>query len=203
MDEEQKKNGQMDGQGDSNQQDKDTKNNQDNSNDNNLDDNFDPFASLRDKEDVDDKEDNKDNDENQEEDTDNKKSSDEDRKRGGQSSSEDSGMSEYSADKQARREVRELIKKDSMYSDFEDDLVDLASKAIQRGIKQPAEFAIRNLKSPSEWIAIGRKQAELSIRKTNGTRVNGGSGSRSGGDPDYSTMPSDQFNEEYNRVLKS
>ena len=118
---------------------------------------------------------------------------------------EDSGIElEYQADKQASREVREYVKENPLFADYADELAEIASKAIQRGHSKPVEFAIRNLKSPQEWIELGKKSGESSAVNVLKTRV-GGSSVSSGdkGTPDYNNMKSADFNKLVNKVKNS
>ena len=118
---------------------------------------------------------------------------------------EDSGIElVYQADKQASREVREYVKQNPLFADYADELADIASKAIQKGHSKPVEFAIRNLKSPQEWIELGKKSGESSAVNVLRTKV-GGSSVSSGdkGIPDYKNMKSSDFNSFVNKVKNS
>jgi len=102
---------------------------------------------------------------------------------------------EYKADKQASRDVREFVKENPMFEDYANELADIASQAIQRGHSKPVEFAIRNLKSPTEWIEIGKRSGEKSATDVLRTNVGGRSLSKGeAGSPDYKGMSSEDFN---------
>ena len=113
-------------------------------------------------------------------------------------------LQEVKATVQAQREVAKLVKENSMYADYADEIAEITAKAIVRGHKNPVEFAIRNIKSPSEWIEIGRKSGIQDAGIALKSNVGGSSFSRSEATaPDFNTMSSNDFEKFVNSVKNS
>lgn len=108
---------------------------------------------------------------------------------------------QYNADKQARTDVRKLVEGNPMFAEYADNIEELTSKAIVRGIKNPVEFAVRNLKSPKEWIDIGIKMATKDVGDAMRTKIGGASSSKSeAGEVDVWAKSTEDFNKMVNQV---
>lgn len=106
----------------------------------------------------------------------------------------DSIAEEYQADKQASKEVREYVKENPMFEEYSDELKEIASKAIQSGHNRPVEFAIRNLKSPKDWIELGKKSGVEDAGNVLRSTVGGASVGKKNETPaDYGKMSSKEF----------
>lgn len=110
-------------------------------------------------------------------------------------------LQEVKATVQAQREVAKLVKENSMYADFADEIAEITAKAIVRGHKNPVEFAIRNIKSPQEWIEIGIKRGIEDAGIALKSKVGGSSMGRSEGTaPDFNSMSTGDFEKFVNSV---
>jgi len=114
-------------------------------------------------------------------------------------------LAQVKAERIASREVSKFIKDNPQFSDMEDDIVDLASKAMVKGHSKPVEFAIRNVKNPSYWIDYGKKIASEDIANVSQNRVGGSSLSKGDnkGVPDFSKMSKEEFNEYTRQVMNN
>lgn len=107
---------------------------------------------------------------------------------------------QYSADKQAKTDVRTFLNDHPEFEEIKDDLEDLTSKAIARGHSNPIEFAKRNAKPVEYWMEKARKQAQVDIGNAQQTRIGAGGNSnqRNGGAlPDFANMSNEEFNNYY------
>jgi len=115
-----------------------------------------------------------------------------------------SEIKEVKATIEAQREVSKLVKENPMYADYADEIAEITAKAIVRGHSDPVEFAIRNIKSPSEWIEIGRRSGIEDAGVALKSRVGGASLSRSEGTSvDFGTMNTNDFEKFVNSVKNS
>lgn len=110
-------------------------------------------------------------------------------------------LKEVKASIQAQRDVAKLVKENPMYADYADQIAEIATKAIVRGHKNPVEFAIRNIKSPEEWIEIGRKSGIEDAGVALKSRVGGASlGRTEGNSLDFNSMSTNDFEKFVNNV---
>mgnify|MGYP000889832355 CR=1 FL=1 len=110
-------------------------------------------------------------------------------------------LQEVKATVQAQREVTKLVRDNPMYSDYAEEIAEITAKAIVRGHKNPVEFAIRNIRSPQEWIEIGRKSgiedAGVALRsKVGGASMGRGESTA----PDFNNMSTGDFEKFVNSV---
>ena len=114
-------------------------------------------------------------------------------------------LAQVKAERIASREVAKFVKENPQFSDMQDDIVDLASKAMVKGHSKPVEFAIRNVKSPSYWIDYGKKVASEDIASVSQNRVGGSSLSKGSnkGTPDFANMPKDEFDKFSRQVMSN
>ena len=66
-------------------------------------------------------------------------------------------LKEVKATLEAQKVVAKLVKENPMYADYAEEISEMTAKAMVRNVSNPVEFAIRNIKSPQEWIDIGTK----------------------------------------------
>ena len=66
-------------------------------------------------------------------------------------------LKEVKATLEAQKTVAKFVKENPMYADYAEEISDMTAKAMVRNVPNPIEFAIRNIKSPSEWVEIGTK----------------------------------------------
>lgn len=110
-------------------------------------------------------------------------------------------LKEVKATIEAQREVAKLVRENPMYADFADEIAEITAKAIVRGHAKPVEFAIRNIRSPQEWIEIGRKSGIEDAGVALKSRVGGASLGRSEGTaPDFNNMSTGDFEKFVNSV---
>lgn len=113
-------------------------------------------------------------------------------------------LEEVKATVQAQKDVAKLIKENPMYADWADEIADIAAKAIIRGHKDPVEFAIRNIKSPAEWIEIGRKSGIEDAGVALKTKIGGSSlGRTEASSTDFNAMSTSDFEKFVNSVKNS
>ena len=113
-------------------------------------------------------------------------------------------LEEVKATVQAQKDVAKLIKENPMYADWADEIADIAAKAIVRGHKDPIEFAIRNIKSPAEWIEIGRKSGIEDAGVALKTKIGGSSlGRTEASSTDFNAMSTSDFEKFVNSVKNS
>jgi len=116
---------------------------------------------------------------------------------------DDNFSKQYQADKQAGKEVKAFIEKNPMYKEFQDDITEIASKAILSGHSKPVEFAVRNVKPVGFWVEYGMKIGSRDAGNALKTVTLGSSKSKTdGGEPDFSTtgMKSSDFESYVNKV---
>ena len=90
----------------------------------------------------------------------------------------DNELKEVKATIEAQRTVGKFIKENPMYADFSEEIAEMTAKAIVRKVANPVEFAIRNIRSPQEWIEIGRKSGIEDAGTALRSRVGGSSFAR-------------------------
>jgi len=113
-------------------------------------------------------------------------------------------LKEVKASIEAQREVTKLVRDNPMYADYAEEIAEITAKAIVRGHKNPVEFAIRNIRSPQEWIEIGRKSgiedAGVALRsKVGGASMGRGESTA----PDFNNMSTGDFEKFVNEVKNS
>lgn len=110
-------------------------------------------------------------------------------------------LKEVKAAIEAQREVAKLVKENPMYADYADEIAEITAKAIVRGHAKPVEFAIRNIKSPAEWIEIGRKSGIEDAGVALKSKVGGASLGRSeSATLDFGSMSTADFEKFVNSV---
>lgn len=95
----------------------------------------------------------------------------------------------------AIEQVDDFIEKHKEFADLEKDMRDLTAKAILNGIKNPIEFASRNVRPPSYWKGLGEKQGQEAVVNARASTIRGTSGSAGLGakNQDYSAMSKSEF----------
>jgi hypothetical protein len=152
---------------------------------------FNPFADVDDEEEV--------VEEQEEEDDDTKKEDIKEEK------------SEPVEDKKARARldaieaVDEYLEENPDYDLVKKELREYTAKAIERGHKNPVEFALRNAKSPSYWMKLGEQRAREAIESGKSTTLRGSSASAGAGNKsqDFASMPKSDFNAMVEQVKRS
>jgi hypothetical protein len=110
-------------------------------------------------------------------------------------------LKEVKASIEAQREVAKLVRDNPMYADYAEEIAEITAKAIVRGHKNPVEFAIRNIKSPQEWIEIGRKSGIEDAGVALKSKVGGASMGRGESTaPDFTSMDTKDFEKFVNSV---
>jgi len=110
-------------------------------------------------------------------------------------------LKEVKATIEAQREVAKLVRENPMYADYADEIAEITAKAIVRGHAKPVEFAIRNIRSPQEWIEIGRKSGIEDAGVALKSRVGGASMGRGESTaPDFTSMDTKDFERFVNSV---
>lgn len=170
---------------------------------------FNPFADL----DEDDKDKGKDDDEEDDDGEDGGDDGGEDGKDKGKDKKtivkkvivQDSEGKEANATIKASREVRKFIKDNPDFEEFEDEMIDIASKASLKGYEKPVEFAIRNVKNPKFWIAYGKKLANEDVPSVRSTKIGGLNARKEGGVKEgyFKNMDSDKFNAFVENIKRS
>lgn len=113
-------------------------------------------------------------------------------------------LQEVKATVQAQKDVAKLVRENPIYADYADEIAEITAKAIVRGHKNPVEFAIRNIKSPQEWIAIGIKQGIDNAGIALKTKIGGASLGRSEVTAqDFGAMSTSDFEKFVNEVKNS
>jgi hypothetical protein len=91
--------------------------------------------------------------------------------------------------------VDEFLEENEEYVEIKKELRELTAKAIQRGYKNPIEFARRNAKSPDYWVKVGEKRAKEAIENAQSSTIRATSASAGVGakGQDYDSMPKGDF----------
>jgi hypothetical protein len=91
--------------------------------------------------------------------------------------------------------VDEFLEENEEYVEIKKELRELTAKAIQRGYKNPIEFARRNAKSPDYWVKVGERRAKEAIENAQSSTIRATSASAGVGakGQDYDSMPKGDF----------
>lgn len=101
--------------------------------------------------------------------------------------------------------VDEYLEENPEYNDIKKELREFTAKAIERGHKNPVEFAVRNAKPPKYWVSIGEKRAREALESGRSTTLRGTSASAGTGNKsqDYASMPKSDFNAMVEQVKRN